>query len=91
MYIIGVRKLFKPNFSKIRAISFTRKTNFLNYWYRLGNSLILPTDFVKGLGVHIYCKLNFHRLPVFLLSHAVKSLGAVTPRADAVMGTKLIH
>jgi hypothetical protein len=30
----------KPNFSKIRVISFTRKTNFSNYQYRLGNSFI---------------------------------------------------
>jgi hypothetical protein len=50
----------KPNFSKIRVISFTRKTNVLNYQHRLGNSFILLTDYIKDLGVQIGCKLHFH-------------------------------
>jgi hypothetical protein len=56
----------KPNFSKIRIVSFTRKTNVLNYQYRLGNSVILRTDCVKDLGVHIDCKPHFHRHVDFL-------------------------
>jgi hypothetical protein len=32
-------KFLKPNFSKIKLISFIRKTNVLNYHYRLGTSL----------------------------------------------------
>jgi hypothetical protein len=43
----------KPNFSKIRVISFTRKTNVLNYQYGLVNSFTLRTNYVKDLGVHI--------------------------------------
>jgi hypothetical protein len=50
----------KPNFSKIEVISFTRKTNVLNYQYRLRNSFVLRTDCIKDLGVHIDCKLHFH-------------------------------
>jgi hypothetical protein len=61
----------KPNFSKIRVIYFTRKTNVLNYQYRLGNSFILRTDSIKkDLGVHIVCKLHFHHHIYFLFSLA---------------------
>jgi hypothetical protein len=67
----------KPNFSKIRVISFTRKTNVSNYQYRLGNSFILPTDCIKDLGVHIDCKLHFHHDVDFLFSHTMKLLGLI--------------
>jgi hypothetical protein len=39
----------KPNLSKTRVISFSRKTTVLNYQYRLGNSFILRTDCIKDL------------------------------------------
>jgi hypothetical protein len=55
----------KPNFSKIRVISFTRETKDLNYQYRLGNSFILRTNCVKNLCVHIDCKLHFHHVGFF--------------------------
>jgi hypothetical protein len=64
----------KPNFSQIRVISFIRKTNFLNYQYRLENSFILRTDCIKYLGVYIDCKLNFYHHVDFLFSHAMKLL-----------------
>jgi hypothetical protein len=57
----------KPNFSKIRVISFTRRTNVLNCQYRRENSSILRTDCIKDLGVHIDCELHFHRHVDFLL------------------------
>jgi hypothetical protein len=63
-----------PNFSKISVISFTRKTNVLNYNYRLRNSLILRIDCIRDLGVHVDCKLHFHHHVDFLFSYAVKLL-----------------
>jgi hypothetical protein len=67
----------KPNFNKIRIISFTRKSNVLNYQYRLGNSFILRTDCIKDLGVHIDRKFNFHRHVDFVFPHALKLLGLI--------------
>jgi hypothetical protein len=64
----------KANFSKIRAIFFTRKMNALNYQYRLGNSFILRTDCNKDLDVHIDCELHFRRHVNFLFSHALTLL-----------------
>jgi hypothetical protein len=58
----------KPNFSKIKFISFARKTNDLNYQYRLGNSFILRTDCIKDLGVHTDCKLHFHHHVDFIFT-----------------------
>jgi hypothetical protein len=45
-----------PNSSKISVTNFTRKTNGPKYQYRLGNFLILQTDYIKGLGVNNDCK-----------------------------------
>jgi hypothetical protein len=67
----------KPNFSKIRVISFTRKTNVSDYQYRLGNSFILRTVCIKDLGVYIDCKLHFHQHVDYLFSHAMKLLGLI--------------
>jgi hypothetical protein len=65
----------KLNFSKIRNTSFIRKMNVLNYRYRLQNSPIFGTDFIKDLGMHFDCKINFHQHVTFLLSNAMKLLG----------------
>jgi hypothetical protein len=59
----------KPNFSQIRANSFTRQTNVLNYQYRLGNSFILQIDCIKDLGVITDCKLHFHHVDFFFHMH----------------------
>jgi hypothetical protein len=67
----------RPIFSKIRVVSVTRKTNVLNYQYRLGNSVILRTGCIKDLGVHIDCKLHLHRHVDFLFSHSMKLLGLI--------------
>jgi hypothetical protein len=69
----------KPNFSKIRVISYTRKTSVLNYPYRLGNAFILRTDCIKNLCVlvNIDCKLNFHDHCDFIFSRAMKLLGLI--------------
>jgi hypothetical protein len=64
-------------YSKIRVISFSRKTTALNYQYRLGNSFIFRTDCIKDLGVHINSKLHFHQRVDFLFSHSMKLLGLI--------------
>jgi hypothetical protein len=67
----------KPNFSKIRVLSFIRKINVLNYQYSLGNSFILRTDCIKNLNVHTDCKLYFNHHVDFILSHGMKLLGLI--------------
>jgi hypothetical protein len=67
----------RPNSSKIRVFSFTRKTYVLNYQYRLGSSVILRTDCIEDLGVHIDCKLHFHRHVDFLFSRSMKLLALI--------------
>jgi hypothetical protein len=47
------------------------------YQYKLGNSLILPTDCIKDLGVHIDYKLHFHHHIDFLSSLVMKLLGLI--------------
>jgi hypothetical protein len=54
-----------------------RKMNVLNYQYRPGNSFKLRTDFIKDLGVHINCKINFHCHVNFIFSLALKLLGLI--------------
>jgi hypothetical protein len=63
----------KPNFSKIRIISFSRKMYMLNYQYRLANSLVLRTDSIEDLSAYIDCELHVH----FLFSYAMKLLGLI--------------
>jgi hypothetical protein len=67
----------KSKFSKIRVISFTKKTNVLNFQYNLRNSLILLTYCIKNCDVHIYCKLHFHYYVHFRFSHGMKSLRSI--------------
>jgi hypothetical protein len=54
-----------------------RKTTVLNYQYKLGNTLILQTDSVKDLDVHIDCELDCHFHVYFLFSHAMQLLGLI--------------
>jgi hypothetical protein len=67
----------KSNLSKIRVISFTRKSNALNFPYRLGNSVIQRTGCVKDLEVYFDSKLYFHQHVDYLFSHALKLLGLI--------------
>jgi hypothetical protein len=85
----GVRKWYsanfmKPNFSKIRIVSITRKTNILDYQQRLGNSFTLLTEYtyIRNYGVHIACKLRFRHNVDFLsffLSSSSSSLSSPPP------------
>jgi hypothetical protein len=66
------------------------KTNFIkisHFYYQenerselsvqIGNSFILRTNSIKDLGVHIDCKLHFHRHVDFLSLHALKLIGLI--------------
>jgi hypothetical protein len=61
----------KSNFSEIRIVSFTGKTNVQNYQYILGNYFVLRTDCVKDFGAHTDCKLHFYRHVDLLVSHVL--------------------
>jgi hypothetical protein len=68
----------KPNLSKIRVISFSKKTTVFNYQYRIGNSFILWTDCIKDLGVLNDSNHHFHQHVDSLFSHIIKLLGLIT-------------
>jgi hypothetical protein len=55
----------KVKLCKIRVFSFTRYIIVLNYQYTLGNVLVLQSDCVKNLEVHIVCKLIFIIMLIF--------------------------
>jgi hypothetical protein len=69
--------LMKPNFSKIRVISFFQEKTVLNYRYRLSNTFTFRTDCVKDLGVHTDSNLHFHQHVDSLFSHTMKLLGLI--------------
>jgi hypothetical protein len=58
----------KPNFSKIRVVSFTRKTRVLNCECRLGISVTLRTGCIKHLGVYRILIVNFIFINIFMVS-----------------------
>jgi hypothetical protein len=62
----------KLNLGKIRRISFTMKTNILNYRHDLGNCLISRNYFIKNRNLQIDCKLYFHHVDLF--SHEINLL-----------------
>jgi hypothetical protein len=66
----------KLNLGKIRVISFTRKTNMLNYRHNLGNCLILQNDLIQNMSVQIDYKLYFHHVDFF--SHEINFLRLTT-------------
>jgi hypothetical protein len=67
----------KPNISKTKVISFSRKTNKLIYDYNLCQSSINRTNSIKDLGVFIDAKLHFHDHVNYIFSHCIKLLGLV--------------
>ena len=48
-----VAKFIRFSISKTRAITFSRNTNILFFKYRLWDSYITGTDYIKDLGVFI--------------------------------------
>jgi hypothetical protein len=62
---------------KIRVISFSTKTNVLIYDFRICQSSVTRTDFVRDLGVFIDAKLHFHDHINYIFSHCIKLLSIV--------------
>jgi hypothetical protein len=50
-------KCMKHNTDKTRVITFTRKTNAINYNYKLCDKCITRTDSIKDLGILLNSKL----------------------------------
>jgi hypothetical protein len=67
----------KLNISKTKVISLPRKTKVLNYDYKLCQSPITQTDFIKDLGVFIDAKLHFYDHVNYIFSPCIKLLGVV--------------
>ena len=65
----------KLNTDKTRIITFTRKTNSINYIYKLCDKCIICTDSFKDLGVPVDCKLFFHHNNDYICSQLLKMLG----------------
>lgn len=63
------KKFMKSNLSYIIFISFTRKTNFLNYQYTLRSCCILRTYCIKDLSVIIDCNFIFIVMSIFFRAH----------------------
>jgi hypothetical protein len=62
---------------KILYIASTGKRNLLIYQHFLGVSLILLTDCIEDMDIHIDCKFPFHCNVDLLFSHAMKLLGLI--------------
>jgi hypothetical protein len=67
----------KLNLSKTTIISFTRKTNNINFNYNLCNSPVARSQCVKDLGVLLGCKLYFHQHINYIFSQCLKKLGLI--------------
>jgi hypothetical protein len=65
------------NIQKTKIISFTRKTNSINFKYFVKDVLILPAECIKDLGVLVDSKLYFHCHIDFVYSQAVRTLGLI--------------
>lgn len=64
------------NVSKCFSITFTNKrSNFLQYDYKIDNTVISRTNIVKDLGVHIASDLNYNVHFSYIKSKAYKLLG----------------
>jgi hypothetical protein len=75
--VIIIANCTKLNIIKSEVISFSRKTNVLIYDYKLCQSSITRTNFIKDLGVFIDAKVHFHDHVNYIFSHCVKLLGLV--------------
>ncbi|PNF29809.1 hypothetical protein B7P43_G10577 [Cryptotermes secundus] len=67
----------KPNADKTKVITFSRKTNYLIYEYKLLHFTITRTYSVKDLGVYLDSKLHFHDHVNFTFSQCIKMLGII--------------
>ncbi|PNF34240.1 hypothetical protein B7P43_G17496 [Cryptotermes secundus] len=67
----------KLNADKTKVITFSRKTNYLIYEYKLLHFTITRTYSVKDLGVYLDSKLHFHDHVNFVFSQCIKMLGII--------------
>ena len=65
------------NLTKTKYITFTRKTNWINFHYKLGNTEIPKTNIIKDLGILFDSKLFFHHHVDHLFSASIKMLGII--------------
>jgi hypothetical protein len=63
------------NIAETRVVSYTRKTNFLNYEYPFCHATITRTSSIKDLGVIFDSKLHFHTHADYVFSECIKLLG----------------
>jgi hypothetical protein len=64
----------KLNIIETRVVSYTRKTNFLNYEHPFCHATITRTSSIKDLGGFFDSKLHFHSHVDYLLSECMKLL-----------------
>ncbi|PNF35360.1 hypothetical protein B7P43_G02582 [Cryptotermes secundus] len=67
----------KLNADKTKVITFSRKTNYLIYEYKLLHFTITRTYSVKDLGVYLDSELHFHDHVNFIFSQCIKMLGII--------------
>jgi hypothetical protein len=65
------------NIQKTKIISFTRKTNSINFNYYIGDALILRSHCINDLGVMLDSKLYFHCHVDLVYSQALRTLGLI--------------
>jgi hypothetical protein len=66
----------KLRVEKTKVVTFSRKTNYLIYEYKLYHSTITRTFSVEDLGVYLDSKLLFHN-HVHFFTHCIKMLGII--------------
>jgi hypothetical protein len=67
----------KLNISQTKIITFSRKTNTLIYDYKLCQSSLTRTDYIKDLEIFLDSKLQFHDHVNHVFSPCIKLLGLV--------------
>jgi hypothetical protein len=76
-HLFCISNFMKLNVNKTRVISLSRKTNLGLFDYKLYESLVTRTEFIKDLGVQIDSKLHFRHHVDYIFSQAVRLLGLI--------------
>lgn len=69
------KNYLKINYKKCASISFTRKSNRIDYQYQLDQNIVDRVEQIKDLGVVFDSKLHFHAHFDFVMSASNKMLG----------------
>jgi hypothetical protein len=62
---------------KLELFTFSSKTNTIFLKYKLGDSYITRTDYIKDFGAFIDPKLYFHSHVDYIFSQSIKLLGLI--------------